>query len=95
MTVRISEEQIKMQKLSFLTLLLLVVGVSTALAQDVRYNFAQGEDFSKYKTYKWVSTKNAEHVEKGVRSDKVLELEARRVKCGSSRGRSSRRDKRV
>src|SRR4029078_9373465 len=24
------------------------------LAQEVHYNFAQGTDFSKYKTYKWV-----------------------------------------
>jgi len=26
----------------------------SGFAQDVRYNFAQGTDFSKYKTYKWV-----------------------------------------
>jgi Domain of unknown function (DUF4136) len=28
----------------------------------VRYNFAQGEDFSKYKTYKWVQVKGAEQL---------------------------------
>lgn len=33
---------------------LILFGCLTALAQDVRYNFAQGTDFSKYKTYKWV-----------------------------------------
>jgi Domain of unknown function (DUF4136) len=52
-----------MKKLYFLILLLLVVGVSGVRAQDVRYNFAQGEDFSKYKTYKWVSIKNADQVD--------------------------------
>jgi hypothetical protein len=31
-------------------------------AQDVRYNFAAGEDFSKYKTYKWVKIKGAQEV---------------------------------
>jgi hypothetical protein len=29
-------------------------------AQDVRYNAAQGTDFSKFKTYKWVAIKGAE-----------------------------------
>ena len=32
------------------------------LAQDVRYNFAAGEDFSKFKTYKWVKIKGAQEV---------------------------------
>ena len=31
------------------------------LAQDVKYNFAQGTDFSKYKTYKWVEVKDASY----------------------------------
>jgi uncharacterized protein DUF4136 len=42
-----------------------VVGVvlfawGAALAQDVTYNFAQGTDFSKFKTYKWVGIPGAE-----------------------------------
>src|SRR5690348_1703774 len=39
-----------------------LVLATTALAQDVRYNFAQGEDFSKYKTYKWVQIKGADQL---------------------------------
>ena len=31
-----------------------------AMAQDVSYNFAQGTDFSKFKTYKWVNIPGAE-----------------------------------
>src|SRR5438270_10524960 len=31
----------------------------TAFGQDVRYNFASGEDFSKFRTYKWVQFKDA------------------------------------
>ncbi len=31
-------------------------------AQDVRYNFAAGTDFSKLKTYKWVQIKGADQV---------------------------------
>jgi hypothetical protein len=29
-------------------------------AQDVRYNFAAGQDFSRYKTYKWVQIEKAD-----------------------------------
>ncbi len=34
----------------------LAIGAS---AQDVRFNFDRGTDFSKYKTYKWVTVKDA------------------------------------
>src|SRR5688572_30949908 len=36
--------------------LILTLSLTTAacLAQDVRYNFASGQDFSKFRTYKWV-----------------------------------------
>jgi len=43
-----------MRKSIILIAALLVGGVTSTVAQDVRYNFAQGEDFSKYKTYMWV-----------------------------------------
>jgi Domain of unknown function (DUF4136) len=33
------------------------------VAQDVTYNFDQATDFSKFKTYKWVSIKNAQQVD--------------------------------
>jgi hypothetical protein len=35
-------------------LLLVLFCSALALAQDVRYNYLPGTDFSKYKTYKWV-----------------------------------------
>lgn len=52
-----------MRTLSLLMLFLLVIGVGAVAAQDVRYNFDQGADFSKYKTYKWVSIKNAAQID--------------------------------
>jgi hypothetical protein len=42
---------------------LFVLGVSTAVAQDVRYNFDANADFTRFKTYKWVSIKNASQVD--------------------------------
>src|SRR3954453_7391642 len=32
------------------------------LAQDVRYNFAAGQDFSKYHTYKWVQLEGSQKI---------------------------------
>lgn len=34
---------------------------SVALAQDVKYNFMPGTDFSKYHTYKWVNIEGGAH----------------------------------
>jgi hypothetical protein len=40
---------------SALAVALLLVTAGTLAAQDVRYNFMPGTDFSKYHTYKWVN----------------------------------------
>jgi hypothetical protein len=40
-------------------IVLLTSGV--ALAQDVKYNYAPGTDFSKYHTYKWVNVEGAKY----------------------------------
>ncbi len=52
-----------MKKLSVAFLAFLAIGLSSAFAQDVRYNFDKNADFSKFKTYKWVDIKNADHVD--------------------------------
>lgn len=39
-----------------------VMAVGAAVAQDVRYNFDQNTDFSRFKTYKWVDLKDATKV---------------------------------
>jgi hypothetical protein len=54
-----------MKKLMFLafvllTFVLLTFGAVDAVAQDVRYDFDKNQDFSKYKTYKWVPIKGAD-----------------------------------
>jgi hypothetical protein len=50
-----------MKKSIVLAFALFLGGAAAVMAQDVRYNFAQGEDFSKYKTYKWVDVKGSDH----------------------------------
>jgi hypothetical protein len=44
---------------AFVLVALFVTG--TAGAQDVRYNFMPGTDFSKYHTYKWVAIEGGAH----------------------------------
>jgi hypothetical protein len=40
---------------------LILFTCGTSFAQDVTYNAAQGTDFSKFKTYKWVRIQGAEY----------------------------------
>jgi hypothetical protein len=48
--------------LFFVTFLLLTV--SSAVSQDIRYNFDSTADFSKFKTYKWVTMMSAAPIDK-------------------------------
>jgi len=52
-----------MRKGSLLALVLFVLGVGSTAAQDVRYNFDKNVNFQQFKTYKWVSIKNAGEVD--------------------------------
>ena len=46
---------------SALVLALVFLGAGPLAAQDVKYNFMPGTDFSKYHTYKWVSIEGGAH----------------------------------
>ena len=48
-----------MSKALFFSILGVLLATSSAMAQDVRYNFDKDTDFSKFKTYKWVAIKDA------------------------------------
>ena len=41
----------------------LLLAASSAIAQDVRYNFAFDTHFKRFKTYKWVEVKEAQKVD--------------------------------
>lgn len=43
--------------------ILVLLGTSRLVAQDVTYDFDQDTDFSKFKSYKWVSIENAQQVD--------------------------------
>src|SRR5215470_11399260 len=44
-----------------LALVALLLAGDALAAQDVKYNFMPGTDFSKYHTYKWVAIEGASH----------------------------------
>lgn len=48
-----------MQRKIFLLSVIIMLAAGIAAGQDVRYNFDRDADFSKFKTYKWVTLKNA------------------------------------
>ena len=52
-----------MKKIALVSIALFLLAASTAVAQDVRYNFDKDTDFSKFKTYKWVPMKDAPKVD--------------------------------
>jgi hypothetical protein len=62
-----------MRRVALSALALLAFGLSTALAQDVRYNFAKDAKFSDYKTFKWVDAVKG--------SDQVNEITDKQLKA--------------
>jgi hypothetical protein len=71
-----------MKKWNFLVLALLILGVSSAVAQDVRYNFAQDVDFTKFKTYKWVDIKGSDQANELVQKQIMAAIDAELAKKG-------------
>jgi len=49
-----------MKRLLFLSMMMLLLAASSAIAQDVRFNFDNTANFAGYKTYKWVEIKGAQ-----------------------------------
>ena len=71
-----------MQKLNFLFLELLFIGAMVAVAQDARFHIDRSTEFSKYKTYKWLKTKGADHVMNPVDAQVVQALDDELVRKG-------------
>jgi hypothetical protein len=74
-----------MKKISFIWMALSLMIVSSALCQDVRYNFDKSADFSKFKTYKWVAIKDAQKVDDLVDKQIKDTIDAELAKKGLTR----------
>jgi len=81
-----------MKKLLPTVLLLLFAGTTSALAQDVRYNFDSSANFASFKTYKWVALEGNkppnELVEKQIRES----IDAELAKKGLTQSQSDEAD---
>jgi hypothetical protein len=53
-----------MRKFSLFCISFLLLMASNAPSQDIRYNFASTADFSKFKTYKWITLNNVAPIDK-------------------------------
>jgi uncharacterized protein DUF4136 len=61
--VFLDRSEIAMRKALFICAALMLLVASRSFGQDVRYNFDKDADFSKFKTYKWVTIKGATPVD--------------------------------
>ncbi|HTZ31596.1 MAG TPA: DUF4136 domain-containing protein [Methylomirabilota bacterium] len=71
-----------MRRFSLLAFICLVIGVAGATAQDIRYNYAQDVDFSKFKTYKWVDIKGSDHANELTSKQIMAAIDAELTKKG-------------
>ena len=65
---------------------------AVGFAQDIRYNFASGQDFSKYKTYKWVRIKGAEQLNQIADEQLKAAVDAQLANKGLARTESEKAD---
>jgi hypothetical protein len=75
--IQMRERPLGITKLSLLSLTAGLLIGNYAFAQDVRYNFDRDTDFSKFKTYKWVSigTKAQTDTLRGKQIEKAVDVE--------------------
>jgi hypothetical protein len=80
-----------MQKIR-LMLPALLLATTASFAQDVRFNYADKEDFSKYKTYRWVDVKGADHLDQIADQQLKTAVDAEMAKKGLSRTENEKSD---
>jgi uncharacterized protein DUF4136 len=74
-----------MRRLLALSFALLLAATSSALAQDVRYNFDKQSNFAAFKTYKWVAIQGAKPLSELVDRQVKSALDAELAKKGLSK----------
>ena len=71
--------------LALRTIVPLLIFTICGLAQDVRYNYAAGENFAQYKTYKWVQLKGADRINQLAEQQLIAAVDAELAKKGLAR----------
>ena len=62
--------------------LTLSLTAAACVAQDVRYNFASGQDFSKFRTYKWVEIRGSDKLNQLAEQQLQAAVDAEMIKKG-------------
>jgi hypothetical protein len=75
-----------------LATVLLLLAAKALMAQDVKYNFMPGTDFSKYHTYKWVSIGNGAHPNQIVDAEIKQSVDSQLAKKGLTKADSDKAD---
>ena len=81
-----------MKKYLLLAYVLLVLGVGRVAAQSPSYSFDRNADFSKYKTYKWVSIESAQHLDELTADQLIGTLDVELAKRGLRKSPSGKAD---
>jgi hypothetical protein len=74
-----------MRNLTIFALATFLVGASAVHPQDVRYDFDNSKDFSKYTTYKWVQIKGSDQVDELTANKVVAAVDAELTSKGLTR----------
>src|SRR3954452_19617675 len=72
--------------------ILLAMAAMGCVAQDVRYNFASGEDFAKYHTYKWVQLEGSSKINQMAEDQLKSAVDAELAKKGVTKTDSDNAD---
>jgi len=81
-----------MKKYFLLAYVLLALGVGRVAAQSPSYSFDRNADFSKYKTYKWVSIESAQYLDELTADQLIGTLDVELAKKGLRKSPSDNAD---
>ncbi len=81
-----------MRKYLFLVYVLLSLGVSRVAAQNANPTFDAAADFSKYKSYKWVSIESAQHLDELTADQLMGTIDVELAKKGLTKPQSDKVD---
>ncbi len=81
-----------MRKYFLLSCVLLILGVGRVVAQNANPTFDAAVDFSKYKTYKWVSIESAQHLDELTADQLMGTIDVELAKKGLTKPQSDKVD---
>jgi Domain of unknown function (DUF4136) len=65
---------------------LVLLGCISASAQDIKYNFMPGTDFTKYKTYRWARVPNVQYPDQIIDTQITQAIDAQLTQKGLTKG---------